>query len=84
MSTPLILACLWVVAAALTATQPMRRQMIPGSILLFSAPILLVWLSIAHGWWVGALALLAVGSMFRRPLLYLLARARGEKPEIPR
>ena len=84
MSTPLIIACLWVVASAITATQPMRRQYVPGVILLLSAPILLIWLSVAHGWWVGAIALLGFVSMFRNPLRYLLARARGEKPEVPR
>ena len=84
MSLPLILACLWVVAAAITATQPMRRQRIVGLPLLLLAPVLILWLSVVHGAWVGVVACLAVLSMFRRPLLYLLARVRGETPELPR
>ena len=84
MSTPLIIACLWVVAAAITAMQPMRRQYVPGIVLLLLAPVLMIWLSVAHGWWVGAIALLGFVSMFRNPLRYLLARLRGDRPEIPR
>lgn len=68
MSTPLILTCVWVIAGAITATLPMRRQYVPGAVLVLSAPVLIIWLSIQHGWWVGILALLAVASMMRRPL----------------
>ena len=84
MSLPAILACLWVVAAAITAALPMRRQYGPGIALLLLAPLLILWLSAAHGAWIGLVAVLGFVSMFRNPLRYLLARARGEKPEVPR
>ncbi|WP_238365846.1 DUF2484 family protein [Mesobacterium pallidum] len=83
MSTPLLLACLWVVVATATAWLPMRRQYIPGITLLITAPILLVYIGLVHGWWIGAICLLAVLSVMRNPLRYLIARARGERPEIP-
>lgn len=83
MSLPLVLACVWVLVATVTAMLPMRRQFILGSILLLSAPVLLVWIGIAHGWiWVAA-GLAAFVSMMRNPLRYLVARARGQKPELP-
>jgi Protein of unknown function (DUF2484) len=83
MSLPLILGCLWVVAATVTAMLPMRRQMIPGVGLLVSAPALLIWIGIAHGWlWVG-FGLFAFGSMFRKPLFYLARRLTGQAVEPP-
>lgn len=83
MSLPLILGCVWVLAAALTAMLPMRGQVWPGSVLLLAAPVLLVWIGIAHGWiWV-ALGLAAFASMFRNPLIYLVRRAMGQRPDIP-
>ena len=84
MSAAAISACLWVLAAAVTAMLPMRRQYIPGLTLLLLAPVLIGWLFVAHGPWVGLAAALGFVSMFRNPLRYLLARARGEKPEVPR
>ena len=84
MSLPAILACLWVLAATATAALPMRRQYVPGIALLLLAPLLILWLSIVHGVWIGLVALLAFVSMFRNPLRYLLARLRGERPEVPR
>jgi hypothetical protein len=82
--TSAILSALWVIAATITAFLPMRRQYIPGVTLLVLAPVLIVWLSYDYGWWVGVVALLAFGSMFRNPLIYLYRRAKGERPEIPR
>ena len=77
MSAPVIAASLWVLAGAVTAMLPMRRQMWSGGLLLLSAPGLLVWLGIAHGIWVALAALLAVLSMFRRPLRHLARQALG-------
>lgn len=77
MTLPLTLCCLWVLAGAGTSFLPMRRQMVPGFVLLLSAPVLIVWLSIEIGWWFGALAVLAFLSMFRRPLGVLLRWALG-------
>jgi hypothetical protein len=70
--TALIAGCLWVLAATGTALLPMRRQMVPGLLLLASAPLLVVWMSLALGLWIGLLAVLAFLSMFRRPLGALL------------
>lgn len=77
MSTPLILGCLWVLAAAATAMLPMRRQMVPGLALLVAAPALLVWIGLVHGWLWLAVGVFAFLSMFRNPVLYLLRRALG-------
>lgn len=84
MSGVVVAACLWVLAASVTAMMPMRLQYLPGIALLIAAPVLIVWLGAVHGWWLSALALAAFVSMFRRPLGYFYARARGERPEIPR
>lgn len=84
MSTPLILGCLWVLAAAATAMLPMRRQMVPGLALLVAAPVLLVWIGWAHGWLWLAIGLFAFLSMFRNPLLYFLGRATGRPARLPK
>lgn len=81
----LALLCItWVFASAATAMLPMRRQYIPGVTLLVAAPILIVMIGLQVGWIPAALAVAAFVSMFRNPLRYLLARAKGEHPEIPR
>ena len=84
MSTPLILGCFWVLAAAGTAMLPMRRQMVPGIALLAVAPVLLVWIGWAHGWLWLAIGLFAFLSMFRNPLLYFLRRAMGRPAPLPK
>jgi hypothetical protein len=83
LSTPLILGCLWVVAAAVTATLPMRLQRYPGLPLVLAAPVLLVWIGRVHGWmWLG-FGLFAVVSMFRRPLDDLARKALGLPVHLP-
>ena len=77
MSLPLILACLWVVAGAITAMLPMKYQIYLGIPLLLSAPVLLIWIGLTHGWLWLILGLLAFASMFRRPLIYLSRKAMG-------
>jgi hypothetical protein len=77
MATSLIAGCLWVLAAAGTAMLPMRRQMAPGLLLLVSAPALILWIGAQIGWWLGVLALVAVLSMFRRPIAALVRWALG-------
>lgn len=84
MTPSLILAALWVIAATVTAFLPMRWQYGPGVVLLVMAPVLIVWLGVDLGWLVAGLAVLAFVSMFRNPLRYLLARARGQHPSVPR
>ncbi|MDO8277586.1 MAG: DUF2484 family protein [Burkholderiaceae bacterium] len=84
MSLPLILGALWVVASAIVAMLPMRRQMVPGVALLLAAPVLLVWIGYAHGWLWLALGLFAFLSMFRNPLLYFARRAMGRPAPLPK
>jgi hypothetical protein len=83
MTPSLYAACAWVILGAVTAALPMRYQIFPGSVLLLSIIPLLVWLGIQNGWLWVAIGLAAFLSMFRRPLLYLIARARGQHPERP-
>ncbi len=83
MSTSLTLACLWVLAAAITAMLPMRRQYLPGITLLIAAPVLLGFIWRDHGVWVFALTLLAAASMFRNPLIYFARRALGRPAPLP-
>ena len=84
MSSSVIIACLWVVASAIVAFLPMRRQYIPGVSLLIAAPVLIIWLEYDHGWWLSAIALFAFVSMFRNPLKYFWRKFRGEEVELPK
>lgn len=77
MTLSLTLACLWVLAATVTALLPMRRQYVPGVTLLLLAPVLLVWIGMEHGLWVALGCMLAVLSLFRHPLRYLGRKALG-------
>ncbi len=80
----LALACIsWVFAATIVAMLPMRRQYVPGIALLIAAPLLIAWIGIAVTWWAGVLALAAFVSMFRNPLRYFWAKARGQNPSLP-
>lgn len=76
-----VLACCWVIAAALVAMLPMRWQFAPGIALLLGAPVLIWRLALEYGWVAAFLAGLAVLSMFRRPLQYYLKRAVGRGRE---
>lgn len=84
MNNPLVIGCLWVVAAAITAMLPMRMQKFPGLPLLIAAPPLLVWIGYVHGYLWVAIGLFAFVSMFRRPLNYFARLALGlPLPELP-
>ena len=72
MTPSLIAGCLWVVLATLVAFLPFRAQFPPGIALLLAAPVLMGWIAIDHGPWLTLGAVLAFGSMFRRPLIHLL------------
>ena len=74
----------WVLAATAVAMLPMRQQYIPGVALLIAAPSLILWIGVSVAWWAGALALAAFVSMFRNPLRYFWAKARGQNPELPK
>lgn len=83
MSAALIAAVFWVLAATATALLPMRRQMVPGVILLVLAPLLIGWIAIAHGWYWAVPALLGFLSMFRNPLIYFWKRWTGRPVSLP-
>lgn len=84
MSWSLIIGAIWVLLATFTALLPMRRQYVPGITLLILAPVLICWIGYDFGWIWGVGALAAFVSMFRNPLKYLYARARGENPQVPK
>ncbi len=72
MTLSLILACVWVVAATVVAFLPMRMQYVPGLALLVGAVPLLVFVGVQHGFWIVAVVLAGMISMFRRPLWALV------------
>ena len=84
MSWALGIGAAWVLAATAVAMLPMRRQYVPGVMLLIAAPLLIVWIWITHGWLYGGAALFAFVSMFRNPLIYFDKRALGRRPEVPK
>ncbi|TMV07920.1 DUF2484 family protein [Ruegeria sediminis] len=77
MSLPVALAVAWVFAATFVAFLPMRRQFLPGSLLLLAAPVLIGFLGYQHGWLAAAGALAAFLSMFRNPLRHFWRKWRG-------
>lgn len=77
MSHALTAACIWALAATLTALLPMRMQFPPGITLLILAPVILIWIGATHGVWLTLAATLGFLSMFRRPLWYLGHKALG-------
>lgn len=84
MTISLVIGCLWVVASAIVAMLPMRRQYVPGVTLLVAAPFLIIWLGYDYGWWFSVFAAFAFVSMFRNPLRYFWKRAKGEPVELPK
>ena len=75
MSLSLVTGAVWVVLATIVAMLPMRFQWIPGLTLLLSAPVILAWIGMDHGWWWVAAGIFAFVSMFRKPLGYFARRA---------
>ncbi|MBW4960482.1 DUF2484 family protein [Sulfitobacter sp. CW3] len=78
------LCLIWVFLSATVATLPLRMQFIPGAILLVAGPVLIIVIGFEVGFVFSVIALAAYVSMFRNPLLFLLAKLRGQKPEVPR
>jgi Protein of unknown function (DUF2484) len=83
MTPSLIAAALWVIAASLIAFLPIRRQIIPGSILGLAGLGLIVWIGLENGWVWTVIALLAFVSLFRNGFKAIPMLLRGEKIEIP-
>ncbi|KAJ04968.1 DUF2484 family protein [Sulfitobacter mediterraneus] len=81
--TLLWLCVLWVFASVGVAMLPMRRQYVPGVALLLAAPVLIVMIGLQMGWLIAALALAAFVSMYRNPLKFLIAKLRGQNPQVP-
>lgn len=81
--TLLWISLAWVFASAGVATLPLRNQYIPGVILLAIAPVLIVLIGFQVGWIASLCAIAAFVSMFRNPLRYILAKLRGQNPELP-
>jgi O-antigen ligase len=77
MSLPVTLACLWVLATAAIALLPIRRQILPGIVLIALALVLLVWLVRDHGPWIVLPVVAVLLSMFRRPIVALIRLAIG-------
>nr|WP_269142631.1 DUF2484 family protein [Sulfitobacter mediterraneus] len=77
------LCVLWVFASVGVAMLPIRRQYVPGVILLLAAPVLIVMIGLQMGWLIAALALAAFVSMYRNPLKFLIAKLRGQNPQVP-
>ncbi|MFP7570353.1 DUF2484 family protein [Marivita sp. S2033] len=73
MSYSLSAACCWIILAAILAALPSRDNHWRRAyvLMVLGAPIL-VWVYLADGIWVGLLITLAVVSVFRWPVRYLL------------
>jgi len=83
MTPSLVAACLWVVAATALAFLPIRRQIVPGTILGLAGLGIIVWIGWENGWIWTVVALLAFASLFRNGFRVIPALIRGEKIEIP-
>ena len=81
--TLLWLCVLWVFASVGVAMLPIRRQYIPGVVLLVAAPVLIFFIGREVGWVYALLGLAAFVSMFRNPLRFIIAKLRGQNPELP-
>lgn len=77
MSCSLLAGCLWVFASAVTAMLPVRRQYLPGIMLLVLGPVLIGWLAYEHGIWIALLSVFAFASIFRKPLTYIAQKGLG-------
>lgn len=83
MTETILMAALWVVAATIVAFLPIRRQYLPGTVLLVAAPVLIVLLALQTHWVVAAAAFAGFVSMFRNPLRYFWRKWRGLQVELP-
>ena len=73
MSLPLVLACLWVLAAAVLAMIPSSDNLWRRAYVLIALGLpLLAWVFWVEGPWIGLLVLAAGLSFLRWPVIYLL------------
>lgn len=72
MNASVLLACLWAIAATVTAMLPSRDHHWRAAYLLIAAGIpILGWVTYENGPWVGLIVLAAGASILRWPLIYL-------------
>lgn len=88
MSTPLILACLWALAATLIAMLPSRDHHWRAAYCLILIGVPLVgWVTLVEGPWVGLLVLAAGASVLRWPVWHLfrwmLRRRPAAEADVP-
>ena len=83
MTLSVVIAIFWAIASTIVAFLPMRRQYLPGGILLFSAPLVILFIGYQHGWLLILPAILAFVSMYRNPLRYFWRKWRGQPTETP-
>ncbi len=73
MTTSLILACLWAIAANVIALFPSKRNHWPAAYVLIALGIpILGFVTYQHGPWLGLLVLVAAMSILRWPVIYLV------------
>lgn len=87
MTTSLILACVWIVAANVMAMLPSKRSHWPQAYVLIAVGIpLLGYITYENGPWWGLAALFAGASILRWPVRFLAAwikaRATGEQGDL--
>lgn len=83
MTPSLIALCVWVLLATPLAFLPIRKQVIPGTILGVLGLALLVWIGFENGWVWTLVGFLAFASLFRNGFKVIPMLLRGEKIEIP-
>lgn len=78
------LSIIWVFASAIVAMLPMRRQYVPGVLLLLAAPVLIGLIAQSVGVWPAVAAFAAFVSMYRNPLKFFWKKLTGQQVELPR
>jgi len=77
MTLSLILACLWAIAANVTAMFPSKSNHWPAAYVLIALGIpILGFVTYQHGPWIGLLVLAAGMSILRWPVIYLVRWVR--------
>ncbi|MBT8416084.1 MAG: DUF2484 family protein [Silicimonas sp.] len=78
MSVPLILACLWLIAANVIGLIPSRKKHWPQAYVLIAVGLpVLGWVVWENGLGVGLVVLVAAASILRWPVVYLMRWVRG-------